>query len=122
MAADNHTGRKLAVVGGAGLAAWWLLSRGNGWGLWSSGDGRKGTDAKPARSVVWVRGDRTEVDGVVSDLASVIARGRAAGEAEVHATGDAIMRHVRDVVTGLRAVGVTVYLASDLARTNWESL
>jgi hypothetical protein len=122
MAADDHTGRKVAVVGGAGLAAWWLLSRGNGWGFRSSGDARKGTSAKPARSVVWVRGDRIEVDGVVSDLPSVIEKGRAAGEAEVHATGDAIMRSVRDVINGLRAAGVSVYLTNDLSRTNWEAL
>lgn len=122
MADRDHTGRNVVLVGVAGLAAWWLLSRGKGWGFRSSGDGRDGTSATAARPVVWVRGDRIEVDGVVSDLPGVIAKGRAAGEAEVHATGAAIMRRVRDVVAGLRAAGVTIYLAGDLGRTNWETL
>lgn len=122
MAEREHTGRNLALVGGAGLAAWWLLFRGKGWGGRHSGDGLEGTSTTQARRVVWVRGNRIEVDGVVSDLPSVIAKGRAAGEAEVHATGDAIVRSVRDVVTGLRAAGVIVYLAGDLARTNWETV
>lgn len=122
MSQRDHTGRKLALVGGAGLAAWWLLSRGKGWSFRPSGDGREGTSTTLARPVVWVRGDRIEVDGVVADLPSVIAKSRAAGEAEVHATGNAIMRSVRDVVMGLRAAGVAVYLAGDLGRTNWETL
>lgn len=121
MAERSHTGRNVVLVGGAGLAAWWLLSRGKGWGFRSSGDGTAASSG-PARRVVWVRGDRIEVDGVVSDLPGVIAKARAAGEAEVHATGDAIVRSVRDVVMGLRAAGVTVYLAGDLGRTNWETL
>ena len=122
MAERDHTKRDLALVGGAGLAAWWLLLRGQGWGFGSSGDGREGTSTKPARATVWVRSDRIEVDGVASDLSSVIAKGRAAGEAEVHATGDAIMRNVREVIIGLRAAGVVVLLARNLTRTNWESL
>jgi hypothetical protein len=122
MSERDHTGRKLALVGGAGFAAWWLLSRGKGLGLGSVGDGLEQTSATRTRVVVWVRGDRIEVDGVVSDLPSVFAKGRAAGEAEVHATGDAIVRSVRDVVVGLRAAGVTVYLAGDLGRTSWETL
>lgn len=122
MSDRDHTGRKLALVGGAGLAAWWLLSRGKGWGFRRSGDGREGTSATPGRAVIWVRGDRIEVDGVAADLPSVIAKGRAAGAADVYATGNAIVRSVRDVVMGLRAAGVTVHLAGDLGRTNWETL
>lgn len=122
MAERDHTKRNVVLVSGAGLAAWWLLSRGEGWGFRSTGDGREGTNMKPARAIVWVRRDRIEVDGVVSDLSSVIAQGRAAGEAEVHATGDAIMRSVRDVINGLRGAGVVVSLADNLTRTNWESL
>ena len=122
MSERDRTGRKLALVGGAGLAAWWLLSRGRGWGFRRSGDGFGSTSATPARVVVWVRGDGIEVDGVVSDLPNVIAKGRAAGEAEVHATGAAIVRTVRDVVVGLRAAGIAVHLAGDLGRTNWETL
>ena len=122
MSDRDHTGRNLALVGGAGLAAWWLLSRGKGWGFRSTGDGRQDTSNARSRVVVWVRGDRIDVDGVASDLPSVIAKGRAAGEAEVHATGDAIVRSIRDVVVGLRSAGVTVYLAGDLGRTNWSTV
>jgi hypothetical protein len=122
MSERDHTGRKLALVGSAGLAALWLLSRGKGWGFRRSVDGGEATGTTSGRRVVWVRENRIEVDGIVSDLPGVIAKARAGGEAEVHATGDAIMRSVRDVVTGLRAAGVTVYLAGDLGRTNWETL
>lgn len=121
MSDRDHTGRKLALVGGAGLFAWWLLSRGKGWGFRSTGDGREDTSTARSRVVVWVRGDRIDVDGVASDLPTVIAKGRAAGEAEVHATGDAIVRSIRGVVMGLRQAGVTVYLAGDLGRTNWDT-
>ena len=122
MAERDHTKRDLLLVSSAGLAAWWLLSRGEGWGFRSTGDGREGANTKPARAIVWVRRDRIEVDGVASELSNVIAKGRAAGEAEVHATGDAIMRSVRDAIIGLRAAGVVVSLADNLTRTNWESL
>lgn len=123
MATHDHTGGKLAIVGCAGVAAWLLLSRGKGWGFRLSGDGRAdAANRPPARRVVWVRADRIDVDGIATDLASVIAKSRASGEAEVHASGDAIMRSVRDVILGLRAAGVTVQLAPDLARTTWETL
>ena len=69
-----------------------------------------------------MRADRIDVDGVATDLPAVIAKCLASGEAEVHATGDAIMRNVRDVILGLRSAGVVVSLAPDLARTAWEAL
>lgn len=123
MSDRDHTGRNVVLVGGAGLAAWWLLSRGKGWGFGSSGDSRKGsTGTTPRRVLIWVRANRIEVDGVTADLSNVIATARGAGEAEVHATGDAITRSVRDVVLGLRAAGVTIYLAGDLGRTDWGAL
>ena len=118
----DHTGQKFVLVGGAGLVAWWLLSRGQGWGFRHSDGGVEGTTPKLSRAVVWVRRDRIDVDGVASDLSVVIAKARTAGEAEVHATGDAIMRSVRDVIIGLRAAGVAVFLANNLTPTNWESL
>ena len=121
MTEKKHRGRTVAVLGGAGLAAWWLLSRGKGWGFGSSGLGSRvvGTMAKPP--VVWVRADRIEIDGVAADLSTVIATCRAAGAAEVHATGDAIHRNVRDLIRGLRAVGVALSLAPNLEYTNWEA-
>lgn len=117
MAERDHTGRKFALAGGAGLAALLLLLRGKGWAFGKSGNGRT-----RGRCVVWVRADRIELDGIASDLPTVIAKCRDAGEAEVHATGDAIMRNVRDVILGLRAAGVSVSLTRDLAGTSWETL
>ena len=40
IAEKSHTGRSYVLVGGAGLAAWWLLSRGNGWGFRTSSGSR----------------------------------------------------------------------------------
>ena len=114
MAARDHTGRNVVLVGGAGLVAWWLLSRGNGWGLHAPGSGNSGNRAT-APCIVWIRADRLEVDGVVADLPTVIARCRAAGTAVVHATGDAIMRVIRDVLVALHAANVKLYTPPDLA-------
>ncbi len=118
MGARDHTGRSVILVGGAGLVAWWLLARGKGWGFRSPGDGHaNGTDTAqpPSRRVVWVRADRIEVDGVAADLSTVIAKCRAAGTAEVHATGDAITGAVSNVLKALKAAGVKLYVTPDLA-------
>ncbi len=118
MAERDHTGRTIVLVGSAGLVAWWLLSRGKGWGFRSAGDGHANgidTAQPPTRCVVWVRGDRIEVDGVAADLPTVVAKCRAAGTAEVHATGDAITGAVSSVLKGLKAAGVKLYVTRDLA-------
>jgi len=67
--------------------------------------------------VVWIRPEGITVDGVVADLPTVIARCRAAGEAEVHATGDAITGVVWDALKALRTAGVTIYTAANLEHT-----
>lgn len=113
MATRRHTGRTVALLGGGALAAW-LLLRGKGWRGGSNAEAGGPTRAN-ARAVVWIRSDRLEIDGVVADLASVVARARAVGKAEVHTTGGAIEHVVRDVLTALRAAGVTLYTAPDLA-------
>ena len=118
MAERDHTGRTVALVGGAGLVAWWLLSRGKGWGFRSAGDGNAtgtGTAQPAARSIIWIRADRIEVDGVAADLPTVVAKSRAAGTAEVHATGDAITGAVSRVLKALKAAGVKLYVTPDLA-------
>lgn len=74
-----------------------------------------GVSASASRPVVWVRANRIEIDGVSADLASIVARCRVAGAAEVHATGDATTRVVRDLLALLRAAGVEVYVTPDLA-------
>lgn len=116
MAERSDTGRTVALVGGAALLAL-LFSRGNGLGFRSQGDGR-GTgahgDKVSKRRVVWVRADRIELDGTAVDLPTVIEKAREAGQVEVHATGDAVTRVVRDVLTALHAANVTIYAPRDL--------
>jgi hypothetical protein len=118
MAERDRTGRTIVLVGGAGIVAWWLLSRGKGWGFRSPGDGHgKETDTaqRPARCIVWIRADRIEIDGVAADLPTVVAKGRQVGTAEVHATGDAITGAVINVLKALQAAGVKLYVTPDLA-------
>lgn len=111
MARERKTGRTVAIVGGVALAAW-LLSRGKGWGF--RGPGTASGAPRVSRCVVWIRPDGLTVDGVVADLPTVIGRCRAAGEAEVHATGDTLHRVVRDTVQALYDAGVKLYLAQNL--------
>ncbi len=120
MTERDHTGRTVALVGGAGLVTWWLLARGKGWGLRSPGDGNnrgEGTEPAPApaRRVVWVRADRIEIDGVTADMPIVVAMCSAAGTAEVHATGDAITSKVTGLLKALKTAGVKLYVSPDLA-------
>lgn len=120
MATRDHTGRNVVLVGGVGLAAWWLLSRGRGAGFRAPGSGGDGTNTvetkqRPERVVVWIRANRLEIDGVVADLATVVAKSREAGSAEVHATGDAITHVVSDVLKALDAANVKLYTTPDLS-------
>lgn len=122
MATRDHTGRHVVLVGGLGLAAWWLLSRGNDYGGLAKGTGSNegqpvtAPKQRPERVVIWIRANRLEIDGVVADLPTVIAKSREAGAAEVHATGDAITRVVSDVLRALDAANVKLYTPPDLAR------
>jgi len=119
MAERKHTGRTVALVGGAALAAWWLLSRGNGWGFRSPGDG-SGANADRMRSSgkcnVWIYAEGLTVDGVAADLPTAIEKCRAVGTAEVGATGDSITGVIHGVLKALQAAGVQLLLPSDLER------
>ena len=114
MAKREGMGRTVAILGGAAVAVW-LLSRGKGWGFRGPGDAHAAGATRPSRCVVWIRPEGLTVDGVAADLPAVIARCRAAGEAEVHATGDTIHRVVRDTIQALHAARVTLYLAPNLS-------
>lgn len=118
MAKRGRTGKTVAILGGAALVAW-LLSLGKGWGLRGPGHAEASGAAHPSRCVVWIRPEGLTVDGVAADLPTVIARCRAAGEAEVHATGDTIHRVVRDTIQALHAAGVTLYLAPNLSHVDF---
>jgi hypothetical protein len=116
---DRHTGRNVALVGGAALVAWLLWRRkakGLGGPAGSAADAAAtSTTHTPKPCRVWVRADRIEVDGAPADLATVVARCRESGRAEVRATGDAITRSIITLLAALKAAGVIVDASPDVA-------
>ena len=124
---QNNTGRTIAIVGGGALLLW-LLWAGRGWG-WGKGRGSgkgngSGGNDNHSRdpAIVWIRsGDRVEIDGVSSDLATTVARARAAGTARVFTTGDAREGWHQLVIDSLRAAGVDLYVQNLLTPSgDWQ--
>ncbi len=125
----DNTGRTVAIVGGGALLLL-LLLRGKGWGLGGGddqGDGghgagtssdsratTSGTAAPRAPCRVRVDAEGIQVDGTRADLATTTDRCRAAGSAEIHATGASITGVIADVVDALQAAGVQVWAAPDV--------
>jgi len=130
---DSHIGRNLALFGGTAFLFWLLLrGKGWGWGLGAGGDvglggAGAGVNVTPASSEliapchVWIRGDHIDLDGKLADLPTVVAGCRTAGRAEVHATGDAIVRTIGDVVSAIQKAGVVVYAPPDVWRSVWSA-
>src|SRR6185436_3749515 len=128
MANDGGTGRTVAIVGGGALLLWLLLRSpgqrlgggGSGTGAASASAGAGATTQAPSRyrpvCQVFVRSRQIDLDGVPADLPTVVARCRACGRAEVRATGGASIQAVEDVISALKAAGVTVAV-SDRAST-----
>lgn len=123
----NNAGRAVVAVG-AGAVLVWLLWRGHGWGGREDGkrrgDGGEASADSSGRTAplgppvhVWLRGDRIEVEGVESDLATAIERARATGLAYVYTTGDTIHGRVVDVVQALQRSGVEVAAPTRLAES-----
>ena len=115
---QSHTGRNVAIVGGAALVAW-LLLRGTGWRLGrSDGNGNDAATPLPSPSPrscqVWIRSTGIEVDGQLVDLPTLVRRCQVAGRADVRATGAAIVRTIDDVMVALRRAGIVVYASADL--------
>src|SRR5690349_2805399 len=110
MTTDNekNTGLHVAILGGAALLLW-LLWRGR-----RTGGGRTGSRGHaPAALGIWLRsGDRIELDGIASDLPTVVERARAAGMARVHVTGDTRHGWAETVDSTLREAGIDVDLLS----------
>lgn len=103
----DRDGRGKWVVGGAGLALLLLLlRRGSGFGLGTGVGTRPAGPVAPCR----VRIDQAgvQVDGTRADLATTVAICRAAGAADVTATGAAIVGVIAEVVRALQDAGVTV--------------
>jgi hypothetical protein len=122
---NDHTGRNVALVGGGALLLW-LLFRGNRWGLGGSGAGTDAAGTGPATSPpfeprvpckVFIRSRQLELDGAPVDLATVVARCRVSGRADVRATGGASIQAVVDVIRALQAAGVTVVASGDIWTT-----
>ena len=111
--ARSHATRNVAIVSGAALVLW-LLLRGNGWRLGDGAEpaGPQTTSLKPCE--VWIRSAGIEVDGERVDLPMLVSRCRAAGRADVRATGAAIERTIQEVIAALRRAGVLVYASADL--------
>lgn len=113
--------RALVVLGGAALALCLLLAGRRG-GQGGSGAGERASAGLGAPSLqapeevrVWLRsGERIELDGVSSDLATALARARAVGRASVYATGDARVGWIRTVINALRAAQVSVWADAGL--------
>lgn len=125
---SDTTARNVAIVGGGALLVW-LLFRGRGWGLGggpivgnapasTTVDGSasaSGSQRLPCR--VRIDRDGIHTDGVSTDLPAMTAHCRAAGGAEVFATGDAVSGVVADAIDSLRTAGVTVWATGDV----WNS-
>jgi len=123
----DTTGRTVAIVGGGALLLL-LLLRGKGWGFGGDGgddqdDGHGAGVASTSNTTgtptlppcrVRIDADGIQLDGVPSDLATVTERCRAAGAAEIRATGAAITGVIAEVVQTLQAAGVKVRAAPDV--------
>ena len=113
--ARSHTGRNVAIVGGA-AAIVWLLLRGSGWRFGGRSDAAGVDVATPTPSPcrVWIRSTGLEVDGQAVDLPTLLRRCQVAGRADVRATGAAIVRTIDEVMDALRRAGIVVYASADL--------
>lgn len=134
MAANEQRRKRVAIaLGGATLALVLLLAApragaakgGAGGGATGAsgagGDpdrgavGAAGASPSPPEVTVWLRsGDRIELDGGASTLASTVIRARAVGRARVHATGDARVGWIRSVLSALREAQVLVLADASL--------
>lgn len=117
-AQDSKSGRTLLGIGAGALLALLLLGAG-GWRLGRSlgaGGGDSGTTprqpGRPCR-VHLVEGG-IELDGLPADIQMTVSRCRAAGVADVTATGAAIVGAITEVLEALRAAGVVVRASPDL--------
>lgn len=115
---DRHLARDVALIGGVAVVAWLLWQRKANGADGGDGSGFQGAAApslpKPCR--VWIRANHIDLDGMPAKLATVVARCRENGRADVHATGDAITRSIIAVLDALVAAGVAIDAPPDIAR------
>jgi hypothetical protein len=112
---DSGTAFTVAAIGG-GAVLLWLVLRGRGTGWRGSGNGASTSGGQelpaPRRAIaVFVRaGDRVDVDGVATDLATTVTLAQAAGAARLSATGDARAGWLSKVYYALMDGGVEIGL------------
>jgi hypothetical protein len=128
MATSEQSRTRAAVVLGSAALALVLLFAGRRGGAGGGGGSDRGpgladAGAAPLPAVpltpkevqVWLRsGDRIELDGAAADLATTIARARAAGRAHVRATGDVRTGWIGTVINAMRSANVTVLADASL--------
>jgi hypothetical protein len=115
MSERKHRGGAIAVAGIVALLTWLLLGRrGGGWRRAGrrEGGGIQIGGGPPCR--VHLDENGVELDGVRADLSIVVSRCRAAGIADVTATGATIVRTIAEVLVALRDAGVVVRASPDL--------
>ena len=114
----SRSGRTAIALAGGAILAWFFL-RGRGWRLGIGHNGSGGDAGTPRPPVgppcrVHMDASGIELDGKRTDLATTLATCRAAGVAEVTATGAAIVGAIAEVLHALRAAGVIVLASPDL--------
>jgi hypothetical protein len=110
-----HGGRTIAIASILAAVAWLLFGRHGGGGM---GAGRR-SGVRPRvgggpRCRVHLDESGVELDGARADLPGVVARCRAAGVADVTATGATIVRVLAEVLAALRDAGVVIRANPDL--------
>jgi hypothetical protein len=127
--ATDPGARTFAIVGGGAVLVW-LLLRGGGWSLGagvgtadspapSTSDGLERAPATPPKPCrVRIDADGIETDGVATDVPAMTTRCRAAGAAELLATGDAVSGVVAEALYALREAGVPLTANADAWTTS----
>jgi hypothetical protein len=120
---DTHevdAGLTLAVIG-SGAVLLWLLLRGRGKGSRGQFEDKNGSrspgrpSGAPRRLVVRTRpGDRVEVDGIDTDLATVLVLALNAGSVEFHTSNDARAGWVSKVFYALTDAGVDIWIGPEI--------
>ena len=104
---DTSTALTVAAIGGGALLLWLVLRRRKGWG-WGGRSDNQQPAARRAVSIVVRDGERVDVDGVSTDLATAVTAARVAGAAHFRASGDARQGWVSKVFYALVDAGVEV--------------
>src|SRR5690349_9484797 len=104
---DTSTALTVAALGGGALLLWLVLRRRKGW-TWGNRSDNQQPAAPRAVSILVRDGERVDVDGVSTDLATAVTAARIAGRAHFRASGDARQGWVSKVFYALVDAGVEI--------------